>query len=176
MTIFRRGLVSTAIIAFSSAWGRTPNVDGWGELNAAPLSPGVSRHDDVFFVDPSNGWLANIRMELYRTQDGGGSWEMLPHFTDVNPRTIGFASTTKGWLGNINILHERPDAALYETEDGGRTWTNISTRIQGEKVPGLCGMRVMDNLVVAVGRWSGPAMFVKSSDGGATWISRNLAP
>lgn len=95
----------------------------------------------------------------------------------ITPRCVGFASLIRGWLGNINQLEQRTDAALYETEDGGRTWSNISTRIRGESVAGLCGMRVLGpNSIVAVGRWNGPPSFVKSTDGGRTWTSRRLAP
>jgi photosystem II stability/assembly factor-like uncharacterized protein len=82
------------------------------------------------------------------------------------------------------------DASLYETGDGGRTWSNISAPIQGAPVVGLCGMRVLGpNVILAVGRWNGPPVFVKSTvsrdrgwvasfptlysttDGGATWTA-----
>src|SRR5215470_6833540 len=150
---------------------------GWAALAGSPLSPGTGRHDDVFFLDAANGWLVNIRMEVYGTHDAGASWEMLARFTDVTPRCVGFGSLTRGWLGNINFTDSRTDAALYETDDGGRSWSNISTRIQGATVPGLCGMRVLgSSVIVAVGRWHGPPVFVKSTDGGRSWTARNLAP
>jgi photosystem II stability/assembly factor-like uncharacterized protein len=93
-------------------------------------------------------------------------------------RCVGFASLEKGWAGNIYSISGTivPDFALFETGDGGRSWTNISERISGPPVIGLCGMRVLDpRTVVAVGRWSGPPVFVKTTDGGRTWTSRSLA-
>jgi len=92
---------------------------------------------------------------------------------------VGFADAQHGWLGNLNTTagSVQPDRSLFETTDGGRSWTNISTRITGAPVVGLCGMRVPGpGLVVAVGRWGGPPVFVKTTDGGRTWSARSLAP
>jgi photosystem II stability/assembly factor-like uncharacterized protein len=161
----------------------TPQVDGpegWTLLANSPASPANARHDDLFFMDTANGWLINTRGEVYRTDDGGATWQSLAHFPDgIFPRCVGFASATLGWVGNLNITagQIRPDSSLWETTDGGRTWSNISTRIGGDTVIGLCGMRVVSRSVaVAVGRWLGPAVFVKTTDGGRTWTSRSLAP
>jgi len=150
---------------------------GWVMLPASPESPPNGRHDDVFFLDAANGWLVNTRAEVHRTRDGGSTWERLAQVPDVFLRCVGFASETLGWAGNINSTggRTRPDASLFETADGGRTWTNISTRIEGEPVVGLCGLRVLGDVVVAVGRWNGPPVFVKSTDGGRRWTSRSLA-
>jgi photosystem II stability/assembly factor-like uncharacterized protein len=154
-------------------------VQGWAALDGSPLSPGNARHDDLFFLDALNGWLINTRSEVYRTRDGGSSWDRLTRLVEgtVFLRCVGFASLDKGWAGNINATQGTipPDSSLFETEDGGRTWANISTRIAGPPVVGLCGMRVLGpRTVVAVGRWNGPAVFVKTTDGGRTWSSRSL--
>jgi photosystem II stability/assembly factor-like uncharacterized protein len=152
--------------------------DGWRALESSPLSPGAGRHDDLVFADEQNGWLINTRGEVHGTTDGGQGWERLAQFPgNVFPRCVGFASRNLGWVGNINHTNTpMPDMALFETGDGGRTWSNVSARITGPPVTGLCGMRVLDAAtVVAVGRWSGPAVFVKTTDGGRTWTSRDLS-
>ena len=154
-----------------------PSPDGWRALESSPVSPVNGRHDDLTFVDEQRGWLANTRGEVYGTSDGGASWEHLAQFpSEVFPRCVGFASTRLGWIGNINLTNSsRADMALFETEDGGRTWSNVSLRIAGVPVVGLCGMRVLSpSTVVAVGRWNGPAVFVKTTDGGRSWTSRDL--
>jgi photosystem II stability/assembly factor-like uncharacterized protein len=157
----------------------SPQPDGWEVLPASPSSPANSRHEDIVFVDASNGWLVNGRAEVWGTQDGGNTWRQLAQLPgDVVGRSIAFGSPEKGWVGNLNFTTTpRENYALWETLDGGRTWSNISTRISGAPVAGLCGMRVLSpSVILAVGRWSGPPVFVKSIDGGSTWTSRSLSP
>jgi photosystem II stability/assembly factor-like uncharacterized protein len=158
----------------------SPDPDGWEVLLGSPLSPPQERHDDLIFVDPNNGWLVNVRAEVHATHDGGTTWAHIADLPNVIfPRSVGFASLSKGWIGNLNLTSGDPvpNSALWETLDGGHTWTNISHRIAGPNVVGLCGMRVLNpNFIVAVGRWNGPPLFVKSTDGGKTWTSRSLSP
>jgi photosystem II stability/assembly factor-like uncharacterized protein len=130
------------------------------------------------FLDPDNGWLVNARGEVHATHDGGATWTHLANLpSGIFPRSVGFASSSKGWIGNLNVTAGDlvPNSALWETSDGGQTWTNISGRITGPNVVGLCGMRVLNpNFIVAVGRWNGPPLFVKSTDGGKSWTSRSM--
>jgi photosystem II stability/assembly factor-like uncharacterized protein len=151
--------------------------DGWRAVESSPLSPANARHDDITFLDERTGWLVNTRGEVYGTTDGGERWDRLAQLpSGAFGRCVAFASARLGWIGNINLTNSPvPDVALWETEDGGRTWSNASSRIAGAPVAGLCGMRVLDErIVVAVGRWSGPAVFVKTTDGGRRWTSRDL--
>jgi len=152
-------------------------------LANSPTSPPNGRHEDTFFLDASNGWLINARGEVHRTADGGATWQQLAQLTDsgrtIVNRCLAFSSATRGWIGNLNTTAGSilPNPSLFETTDGGRSWANISTRISGATVIGLCGMRVVTpNMVVTVGRWGGPAVFVKTTDGGRTWTSRALEP
>src|SRR5437867_3088830 len=69
---------------------------GWVALAGSPLSPGTGRHDDVFFLDASNGWLINTRGEVHRTRDAGAKWEMLSRLDGIFLRCVGFASLTRG--------------------------------------------------------------------------------
>jgi photosystem II stability/assembly factor-like uncharacterized protein len=156
----------------------SPDPRGWVILPGSPESPANARHDDIVFLDAANGWLVNTRGEVHRTRDGGETWQPLASLPGVFLRCLGFASESLGWAGNLNVTAgtPRPDAALYETTDGGRTWANVSARIAGDPVVGLCGMRVLGSTIVAVGRWNGPAVFVKSADRGRTWTSRSVAP
>ena len=43
----------------------------WLPIADGPVSPIGGRHDDVYFTDLSNGWIANTRGEIHRTLDGG---------------------------------------------------------------------------------------------------------
>jgi photosystem II stability/assembly factor-like uncharacterized protein len=151
---------------------------GWQVIPTAPLSPASSRHDDLFFLNPGLAWLVNTRGEVFRTGDGGASWTRIHNQPNTFYRAVGFATETKGWVGNLNFFNApTPLNALFETLDGGATWSNITARITGTTPVGICGIYVLDpQTVFAVGRWNGPAAFVRSLDGGATWEGVDLAP
>jgi photosystem II stability/assembly factor-like uncharacterized protein len=65
---------------------------------------------------------------------------------------------------------------LYVTDDGGLTWTAVPlSAIDGPIPDGICGIQAVDaNTIHGAGRYAGEAYFVSSTDGGATWVSRDL--
>ena len=148
--------------------------EGWKILNSTPQSN--ERFDDIFFINEFSGWICSDAGEVYHTSDGGNSWTFLAKKDSIWFRCIGFANAQKGWIGNLNHGNNLPGKALFETTDSGLTWSNISGRIQGVPVPALCGIWVVnENTVFALGRWSGPAVFVKTLDSGTTWISTDMS-
>ncbi|MCI0690563.1 T9SS type A sorting domain-containing protein [candidate division KSB1 bacterium] len=179
------GLCSFHLVIFIAvvALGQT-DASSWRTLPNAPVAPDNGRFDDVFFINPETGWIANVAAgKIYKTTDGGESWieqiearNVFGYF--VGFRCVGFASEQLGWAGNIN-LHNIPVArrSLFETRDGGRTWANISDRISGPDPAGICGLWVVnDRLVYGAGRWNGPPMFIKSTDAGMSWAALDLRP
>jgi photosystem II stability/assembly factor-like uncharacterized protein len=75
-------------------------------------------------VDESNGWAADLDGKLYRTVDGGASWNLLPTPADVQINAYGSAFLDAGnaWLSNYD---ENSAPALLRTSDGGMTWTPL---------------------------------------------------
>lgn len=155
-----------------------PEPAGWQLLANSPLSPAQNRHDDVFFLTRGLGWLVNTRGEIYKTLNGGDTWSLVHADPTTFFRTVGFASEALGWVGNFNLSNNpEPGRALYESRDGGDTWSNITGRVRGREPVGLCGIWVVDaDTIFAVGRWNGPAVIVRSLDGGRSWTSRDMAP
>ena len=153
----------------------------WATVAASPQSSG-GHFQDASFISDLKGFVIGAPGEVYYTGDGGISWEKRYEIPATSPaslfRSVAFVSETKGWVGDLNRFNNPvPGRSLWETTDGGRTWTNISNRISGPPVTGICGMWVIDaNTIVGVGRWNGPAAFVKTQDAGATWQSVALAP
>lgn len=145
----------------------------WQEL---PSAPQTSRHNDVFFVSTATGWIVNGAGEIFKTEDGGGSWDPQFSKSDAHFRSVGFVNPLRGFAGNVGFgeFGATDRSALYETSDGGNSWHPMAVW-QGRSPTGLCGMQVVnDSVVVAVGRVRGPASFARTTDGGATWRSRDM--
>jgi len=140
----------------------------WRELPNAPVSTTI-RHDDLFFVDGNTGWVVNVVGEIHRTTDGGDSWELQAQTGELN-RCVGFANAGRGWVGTLT-----PPNILYETFDGGETWSLAPNVPAG--LPGICGLSVVDeNVVYGAGVFFEPATILKTTDGGAAWDAISMAP
>jgi len=157
------------LVLLSLAGTALPAGAGWDTLPNAPIAKG--RHDDVFFVDQDLGWVVNGYGEIFRTTDGGGSWEPQLLEPSIYFRAVGFANPMKGWVGNLD-----GNPLLYATTDGGATWTPMDN-IPAPRPTGICGIWVVNESVVyACGRYDGPARVIKTTDGGATWTAKDLSP
>ena len=146
----------------------------WQTLNSVPI---VTRYNDIYFVTPARGWIANGSGQIYRTLDGGVSWVKQFEKSTVHFRSIGFVDSLTGWAGNVGPgeFSATDTSTIYQTIDGGRTWTPVRSYI-GPKPRGLCGMHVVnDSVVCAVGRVRGPAFFARTTNRGKTWTSKDMS-
>jgi photosystem II stability/assembly factor-like uncharacterized protein len=177
-----RYLTVTAIAAALLGASCSPAVNpltvrkrGWTKLEAAPSIKG--KQDDVYFLDEERGFSVNGLGQIFRTKDGGASWDKLIDQPGTYFRAITFVTDTHGFAGNIGtdyfpgVKDPRP---LFETKDGGVSWQPVTT-ITGPTPKGICNFNRIDAThVVAVGRVGGPSFLLKTSDAGATWTSLDL--
>ena len=70
----------------------------------------------IFFHDVNVGYVTTDDGLLYKSIDGGESWELLYGFPSGNQSTIYFVSETEGWYMWASLV--------YHTHDGGITWTD----------------------------------------------------
>lgn len=162
------------LIACSTTSLLAQTLPSWQLLPDAPV---VSRHNDAYFVTPDMGWIVNGSGEIFRTDDGGANWQRQLKQDQSHFRSVGFINDQEGWAGNVGAgeFGTTDATALYQTLDGGQTWTPY-TDFEGPQPEGLCGMQVVnDSMVVGVGRVRGPSFFIKTTDGGATWISKDMS-
>jgi len=146
---------------------RAAAVPTWEAFPNAPVSG--SRHEDVFFTDPTHGWLVNIDGSIWATPDGGDSW-VLQRETGAQNRSIGFANPLRGWVGTLS------GRRLFETTNGGENWPRVMDLPVGDP-PGICGISVASEQVVyGVGAYYGGAGILKTTDGGASWSAISMAP
>jgi len=157
----------------------------WTKL---PTEPYPGKQDDIFFVDPNLGFYGNGAGKIFRTTDGGATWQKVFEQKGTFVRCLAFTDGKNGVMGNIGpgyfpgVTDPNP---LYRTEDGGSTWSPV-TGIDGEPVVGLCAFDIVQvpfvnagNLdhrprIIGVGRVGGPAAYIWSDDLGKTWKQGKL--
>ena len=168
---------------------RTSNAGkDWKKL--APKLPIESYISSLFFIDRNYGWLTVVhqaKAEKYGrgayssimvTTDGGETWREQVIFRDeVRLRHLSFRDGNRGIaVGGKLIGNDQPYTEIFavSTEDGGRTWKEISKQVIpaiqtphkfgndfGSKIHWLSSSRVF--LLTTGGR------VVGSNDAGETW-------
>ncbi|MEY4388214.1 MAG: hypothetical protein RLY20_3497 [Verrucomicrobiota bacterium] len=148
----------------------------WTQLPNSPGSSGT-RHDDIYFTDPTNGW-ATHNNNIYRTTNGGVTWTTNLTMPGTHFRSIAFLNPMVGFAGNLGVGSYDGNVSntnvMYKTTDGGVTWTNVPGFAEAG-MKGLCTFHVLNsNTIYGAGRVRGPAFVIKSSDGGSNWTMQNL--
>jgi len=160
-------LRSSACFVFATllAVGPAGAVPRWQTLPGAPTS---ARFDDLCFLDEAHGWVCNGEGQVFRTRDGGATWELLRYDPFVYLRAIRFADAQNGWIGALFS-----DTLLYRTTNGGVLWTGV-VNIPEPRPNAICGLSISGQAIYGVGSYAGPARLIRSVDGGATWSSQDL--
>lgn len=122
--------------------------DSTVELTWRPISEELaeSRYDDIWFLNPELGWAVNSEAKVLKTENGGITWSStLPIPGARYLRCVGFASESRGWIGGTS-----PPKQLFETRDGGATWTLVTLPAEAPQM--VCGLSVVnENVVYASG-------------------------
>jgi photosystem II stability/assembly factor-like uncharacterized protein len=127
----------------------------------------VGRYEDVFFIDADQGWVI-YGSEIYRTTDGGASWQTFTHAYG-GFRSVVFVDSLRGWIGTLNPMHP-----LLSTSDGGATVQSVD--LPEPRPVGVCGLWAPSHDVIyGSGRYNGWPTVIKSVDAGQTWASIDLS-
>lgn len=124
------------------------------------------------YVDPFDSRVVYVGLEekgLYKTTNKGGEWENLTANMD------GFSGVKKYYASALaknqkNTLFYASKAGLLKTEDGGGTWTQLSTLDEKDIIFAI-GVDPQDinNLL-----FSTKTAYFKSIDGGENWITKKM--
>lgn len=150
----------------------------WQKLPAGPSVAGGAKQDDIFFVSADVGFAASgPKSTVFKTTDGGATWTESFNHPGTYFRALLFLDAQHGFAGNLGagLSPSISDTnVVYETKDGGGTWSPVTT-ITGPQPQGICNFTSPDAThVFGVGRANGPSHLIQSSDAGATWTSQDL--
>ncbi len=163
-----------------------------GRIIVHPRDP-----DLVYVAALGHPWGANEERGLYRTEDGGETWERVHYVSDkagfvdiaMHPRDpdVLFASSWERVRGPYFLQSGGPGSALWKSTDGGDTWEEVKGGGFPETEKGRIGIaiapsypRVMYAIVEAKtpeepdaeGNKHGSGLY-RSDDGGETWRFMN---
>jgi hypothetical protein len=128
--------------------------------------------DDIAFLDSRHGWMvaydcANVSVYLYRTDDGGRTWQSLgakaEHSCGSGPTWLSFVDHEHGWMEPVSP--NGPVSVLLRTSDGGRTWTPLANLQRN--LPCLAPIAFVSHTAGWMGRCDGHVY--STSDGGRRW-------
>ncbi len=150
-----RGNVSSG----KGTWRSTDAGDTWQFLGLAE-SEHISRirihpsnPDIVYVAAIGNLWKPNTQRGVFRSMDGGKSWEKILYVSDKagagdlaldpnNPRIM-YAATWQMKRNGYRMDSGGPDSKLFVSKDGGDNWTDITENEGLPKGPwGIVGIAV----------------------------------
>ena len=169
-----------------------------GRIVVHPTNPNI-----VYVAALGAAWKANPERGLYKTTDGGATWQLVKHISDragfidvqmhpTNPDIL-LAASWERVRGPYFLKSGGPGSALWKTTDGGATWTEIRGGGWPETMKGRISPRFAPsnpNIVYAMveadsirgrpARAGQPRQklangLYRSKDGGATWEKMNDA-
>ncbi len=130
----------------------------------------------IEFADSLNGWLgvmnANAVKAIYKTSDGGHTWQTQLAPLALNVRSISFVNALQGWtVGDLGNAF----GYIIQTTDGGKTWTeqrNILHHLYAS------GSAQTTQQAVTVGRLDSflvrTGLVARTTNGGSRWQEQRL--
>jgi photosystem II stability/assembly factor-like uncharacterized protein len=165
-----------------------------GRIAVHPTNPNI-----VFVAALGAAWRSNPERGIYRTTDGGTTWQLVKFVSDkagmvdvaINPKdpNIIFATSWERFRTPYSLWSGGPGSALWKSTDGGTTWAEVKGNGFPEGLKGrmslninLANPSVMYMMIEASEKTTGPIVgerspkkngLYKSTDGGTTWQQMN---
>ncbi len=116
------------------------------------------------FLDLNNGYALDVLGKLFKTSNGGISWTNIQISSSCNYqwRHLSFTDINHGWA--MNVCND-----IFKTTDAGQTWSKVYT---GNQIIDASNLQAIDDQHVFCNYKH--QQFIKSSDGGNTWVANNF--
>lgn len=130
-------------------------------------------------------WAVGERGVVCRSNDHGQTWSTAMTPMDCSLQSVCFLTNRMGWIAGYRVIPgtSQLSAVLFQTRDGGESWTNLATttQINGAEtittstLPGILHVRFfgLDEAIAVtlpVPQRGGAGIF-RSDDGGQTWTA-----
>ena len=158
-----------------------------GRIVVHPTDPNV-----VYVAALGAIWNSNPERGLYRTKDGGATWEMVKHISDkagfvdvaLNPHhpEVVWAAAWERQRGPYFLQSGGPGSGLWKSTDGGDTWTEVVGNGFPTVAKGRIGLAISESnphtmyaMVEAEKEADGTGGngLYRSTDSGETWEKMN---
>ena len=139
----------TRELAAQSADAVSPATTPVGEWQTFPTEAYRGKRDSISFVDAAHGWYGTGAGDLFRTTDGGATWQKIASRPGTFVRAVGFIDRQNGFIGNIGTDYYpgvTDTTPLYRTRDGGVTWEAVDTGTpenKGATIKGVCAIDIL---------------------------------
>ena len=145
------------------------------------------RNSDVVYVAAQGPlWNAGGERGLYKTSDGGKTWQRVLHISDntgitdvvLDPRNpdVLIAAAYQRRRHVWTLINGGPESGLHKSTDGGKSWRKLQSGLPGEHL-GRIGLAVAptnpDTVYAVVESIDKKGGIFRSSDSGETWERRN---
>ncbi len=124
--------------------------------------------NDMHFVNAATGWMIRGYGTIFRTTDGGYNWQLMDSVSSSALTGVEFLNESTGWVScEVNIL--------YKTTNGGADLILVNN-FPSPVPDGLQCIHILNsNILYGCGRESSDPTFVKSTNLGESWITRDLS-
>ena len=133
------------MVTAQALWKTSDSGLSWEKLPESEATRGVSR---TYFRDERTGWTVGSRQTIYRTTDGGVTWDPVQVSGNVSTKPaytsydwIAFANSRFGMIAGASVpaqsgapgqSRELPHLTIFlDTRDGGATWAASTTSMFG---------------------------------------------
>jgi photosystem II stability/assembly factor-like uncharacterized protein len=144
---------------------------------SAPPAPYIGTYvEGIHFINPDTGWAVGFARQIYKTVDGGHTWQLqpLPLVAPVNFFGVFFLNDQEGWIYGASIYYPGPGIILH-TIDGGTTWQEQTNPDANNTL--FAAAKVGNEVWIAGGNnepyWKG--LLLRSSGHGQTWVKNDLS-